>query len=81
MDWEFSMKEIFQFNTGLPYYINHVIIAMIIGGVFGNFLVGVVYYVGREMRDWEKLGHFDHKGFWWPFVVCGLAVIVRRMIV
>ena len=28
-----TMKEIFKFNTGLPYYINHVIIAMVIGGM------------------------------------------------
>jgi hypothetical protein len=76
-----AMKEIFKFNTGLPYYINHVIIALIIGASFGIFTVGAVYYVGREMRDWEKLGYFDHKGFWWPVVVCSVADILRRMIV
>mmetsp|Transcript_5306 Transcript_5306/g.10597 ORF Transcript_5306/g.10597 Transcript_5306/m.10597 type:complete len:234 (+) Transcript_5306:53-754(+) len=54
--------------------------------VFVNFLdiepiwvsalgCSVMWYVSREYRDQEKLGYFDHKGFWAPtlgisFVFC-----------
>ena len=61
---------LFKYKTGFPYYINHLIIALVIGFVFQNFFVGAAFYIGREIRDWEKLGHFDHKGFWWPVVAC-----------
>lgn len=63
---------IFKIKTGFPYYVNHLIIALAIGFVFQNFFVGGAFYVGRELRDWEKLGHFDHKGFWFPVVACFL---------
>ena len=61
---------LFKYKTGFPYYINHLIIALVIGFVFQNFFVGAAFYVGREIRDWENLGHFDHRGFWWPVVAC-----------
>jgi hypothetical protein len=64
------MHTLSKLNTGLPYYINHAIIAVVIGFIFGNFFVGAAFYVGRELRDWEKLGYFDHPGFWWPIVTC-----------
>jgi cytochrome bd-type quinol oxidase subunit 2 len=65
-----NIKKIFKYNTGLPYYINHLIIALFIGIIFGNLFAGATFYIGREIRDWEKLGHFDHKGFWIPVIPC-----------
>ena len=70
-----------KINTGLPYYINHLLIALAIGFVFqNNFFVGAAFYTGRELRDWEKLGYFDHKGFWWPVVACTLIEIIQHII-
>ncbi len=74
------MNKIFKFKTGLPYYINHLLIALTIGAVFQNFFVGAAFYIGRELRDWEKLGYFDHKGFWWAVLPCTAIEVVRMMI-
>jgi len=51
-----------------PYYINHLLIAVVLSLIFGTPLAGMFFYVGREIRDWEKEGYFDHKGFWTPVV-------------
>jgi hypothetical protein len=80
MDWN-NLKKIFKFRTGLPYYINHLVIALVIGTVFGfNYFVGAAFYTGREIRDWEKLGYFDHKGFWWPVIPCTTIEVVRHIL-
>ena len=65
-----EIKSILKLKTGLPYYINHLIISLAIGAVFFNFMVGASFYAGREIRDWEKLGSFDHRGFWFPVIGC-----------
>tara|TARA_R110000751_G_scaffold281362_3_gene383897 strand:+ start:884 stop:1117 length:234 start_codon:yes stop_codon:yes gene_type:complete len=70
------MINLFKIKTGFPYYINHLVIALIIGFIFQNFFVGAAFYIGRELRDWEKLGHFDHKGFWWPVVACTILQLI-----
>lgn len=72
-----NIKSILKLKTGLPYYINHLIISIIIGLIFSNFIVGASFYIGRELRDWEKIGKFDHKGFWIPTIGC----IVLQLIV
>jgi len=72
-----DMKKIFSFNTGLPYYINHLIIALLIGILFFNFMVGAAFYAGREIRDWEKIGEFDHKGFWFPVIGCIVLQVLK----
>ena len=63
---------LFKLDTGLPYYVNHTLIGIAIGLLFQNMFVGASFYAGREIRDWEKLGHFDHRGFWWPVAACVL---------
>ena len=76
------MDKIFKFDTGLPYYINHLLIALLIGTVFGlNYFVGAAFYAGREIRDWEKLGRFDHKGFWWAVIPCIAIEIIILMLI
>lgn len=64
--------KIAQVRTGLPYWVNHIVIALAIGWAFGNLWVGASFYAGREIRDWEKLEprHFDQKGFWAPVLAC-----------
>ena len=72
-----GLKGLLYLDTGLPYYINHLLIALVIGLIFQNFFVGGSFYAGREVRDWQKLGHFDHKGFWWPVVACTVVELWR----
>mgnify|MGYP003650746398 CR=1 FL=1 len=75
-----QIKSILKFNTGLPYYINHLLISLVIGAAFCNFMVGASFYTGRELRDWEKLGSFDHKGFWFPVVGCIVLHVILTYI-
>jgi hypothetical protein len=60
-----------KIGSFLPYYINHAIIAALIGLATGEPLCGALFYAGREVRDWQKAGRFDHRGFWWPVLVMG----------
>jgi len=71
------MTSLFKLDTGLPYWVNHILVAVVIGLALNNFLCGAFYYVGREMRDWEKLGYFDHPGFWAPVIVCSILEVLR----
>ena len=50
----------------LPYWMNHVIVAFVVGLIFGGPAYGFLFYAGREIRDWEKAGRFDRPGFWAP---------------
>lgn len=62
----------------LPYYIHHLLIALAIDGV--SILIfkvptgmGFMFYLGREIRDLEKLhgwdlSGMDWKGILWPLV-------------
>jgi hypothetical protein len=76
-----KVSDLLKIKTGLPYYINHLIISLIIGISFGNLIVGASFYIGRELRDWEKLGSFDHKGFWFPVVGCAVPHILFTYII
>ena len=71
------MESLFKIRTGLPYWVNHILVALAIGLVMGQgFLYGAMFYAGREFSDWEKLGYFDHKGFWAPVISSVIAQIV-----
>lgn len=65
----------------LPYYIWHLVIAVVITGalypIAGSFLPGAVFYVGREVRDREKLGRWDWPGLLWPTIPLCFAEIYR----
>jgi len=41
-------------------------------------LAGAVFYLGREIRDREKLGAWDWPGLLWPVGVCILLWAVFR---
>ena len=71
-------KRITMLKTPWPYWVNHALIAVAIGWPFGNWWVGAAFYSGREIRDWQKLGYFDHAGFWAPVVACAAIEIFGR---
>ena len=79
-----------------PYYLNHLVIALLIfllaSGIHhavvhryqltdGNWLMGFFsafpFYLSREIRDSEKLGHWDWAGLWWP--TAGLLVVFAAL--
>jgi hypothetical protein len=74
-----GVGSVFSLRTGLPYWANHVWISVLIGLLLGNFLCGATFYVGREIRDWEKIGNFDHLGFWPPVGVCVALETIWRV--
>lgn len=61
----------------LPYYyLRHAIIALAISVAFVHVphawaLLGAMFYVGREVRDREKLGMWD-----WPGLVAPVAISI-----
>jgi len=64
----------------IPHYINHLIIACCISYVFQEPLMGVAFYAGREIRDWEKLANFDLSGFDYPgFWVPAIPLIAFKI--
>lgn len=57
----------------MPYYIKHLLIALGISGLGyvldgSAVLYGALFYLGREIRDREKLGFWDWKGLLYPAV-------------
>ena len=68
----------------LPYYwLRHAAIALAISAAAffvpaAWALAGAVFYLGREIRDREKLGVWDWPGLLWPVGVCILLWVVFR---
>ena len=65
------------------YYLRHAFIALVISAVAFFIptawaLAGAVFYLGREIRDREKLGVWDWPGLLWPVGVCILLWVVFR---
>lgn len=65
------------------YWLRHAIIALVISAVAFFIptawaLAGAVFYLGREIRDREKLGAWDWPGLLWPVGVCALLWAVFR---
>lgn len=67
----------------MKYYHKHLMVACVLSLVTLTPLAGAFFYVGREVRDLEKLhdwnmAGFDWRGFLWPVVplVC-LDVALR----
>ena len=52
----------------LPYRIEHLLAACLLSVVFMTPVAGVLFYLGREIRDREKLGRWDWPGLLWPVV-------------
>ena len=71
-------------NKLLPrYYLRHAAVALAISAVAffvptAWALAGAVFYLGREIRDREKLGAWDWPGLLWPVGVCALLWAVFR---
>lgn len=42
--------------------------APVIAAFYGGGAVGATIYISREIRDKEKLGYWDHKGWVWPLI-------------
>lgn len=65
------------------YYLRHAAVALAISAVAffvptAWALAGAVFYLGREIRDREKLGAWDWPGLLWPVGVCILLWAVFR---
>ncbi len=65
------------------YYLRHAAVALAISAVAffvptAWALAGAVFYLGREIRDREKLGAWDWPGLLWPVGVCALLWAVFR---
>jgi len=71
----------------LPYYVEHGLIALgitLIALLIPNFALisaGFFFYLGREIRDLEKLHNWNMEGFDWPgmlwpvYVTIGLWIL------
>ena len=55
----------------MRYYHRHLLIACAISVATLSPTAGAMFYVGREVRDREKMGFWDWRGMLWPVV--GLA--------
>ncbi len=79
------VRRINKFIDSTPYWILHGIVAVMIqidisilswmlsfssDNLSVGTASGIAFYVGREIRDLEKLGFFDWKGFVSPIVFC-----------
>lgn len=62
-------------TTPFPYWLDHILVALGVGvgfllleyaGVVTWPLAGAMFYVGREIRDREKLGRWDRPGLLAP---------------
>ena len=74
--------------SGTPYWLHHAFIGGLISvsvwvlfPCVGSLLSGFMFYLGREIRDWEKLHNwalsgFDWKGLLAPFVVSIILMII-----
>ena len=68
------------------YWMCHIIVALLIAAAVWPFLglnaglaAGATFYIGREVRDREKLGIWDWPGLFAPVVACALVLIVSRV--
>jgi len=63
-----------------PHWLNHGIVALIITLItmqapdLAVVSAGLWFYIGREIRDWEKLHNWNWQGFDWQGIVLPLVV-------
>ena len=57
-----------------PYWVAHGLVALAISLVTGFWLSGTMFYIGRELRDVEKLHDWDWKKFDWPGLLAPAVV-------
>lgn len=60
----------------LSYPWSHTLLSILIGIITLSPIAGGAFYSGREHAQWEILGYFDHKGFWYaviPAVILDIA--------
>ena len=74
-----NMKSIIKyFNEmkGFKYWMAHMAIALIISGAFMVIgvvslpFVGAIFYLSREVAQYEDKGYFDWMGFIMPLLAC-----------
>lgn len=58
----------------IPYWVAHAFVALCISLITGFWLSGTMFYIGREIRDLEKLHEWDLKGFDWKGFLAPLAI-------
>lgn len=71
-------------KTPFPYWLDHAIIACIISALVtivldepaAGWCAGAFFYIGREVRDYEKLGWLDWRGLVAPVVAVTLQHLV-----
>jgi len=59
-----------------PYWMAHAYVAIAISLITGYWLAGTLFYLGREIRDWEKLHDWDIKGFDWKGLLAPLVTSI-----
>jgi hypothetical protein len=67
----------------MRYFHKHLLIALaidLVGLILGLSFLGGMFYIGREIRDREKLGFWDWKGLLWPVIGSGLLFVFVRLI-
>ena len=69
------------------YWLCHIIISLLIAcaiwpllGLDAGLCAGAFFYIGREVRDREKLGAWDWYGLLAPVLSCLGAFIISRMV-
>lgn len=51
-----------------------------VAGAGAGALAGIAFYAGREVRDWEKLGAFDWKGWLAPLIGNGALFLLSVVV-
>ncbi len=73
------MKKIFNYFKNarwFKYWMAHIIVAWFISGVFlaiGIYALpfaGALFYLSREITQWEEKGYFDWTGLLFPILAC-----------
>ena len=77
------LKVVEFFKKHTPYWMAHAVVALVLSIVFQHWMIGISFYAGREIRDWEKLhdwklSGFDWKGLLAPIVACLLYHILTK---
>lgn len=75
-------------DARVPHYVVHMGVGCAIGAGLtcagiGSPIAGAAFYLGRELRDWEKScgfapGGFAWRDFLWPTVPCVVAELAIR---
>lgn len=63
----------------IPYWVAHILVSTIISLILGHWLLGPMFYAGREFTQYEEKGYFDWRGIVWPFVAALFLHILKLL--